>query len=332
MTKPGAQNTPSNFNARADSAAQALRGNLQRQGREVPDSAPVVVDASGNPPPPPPPKGSYAAQALEIEMRKQKQRAMQPEQRAEDLLAEGDEPGAEAAPQAAAANSPRAEQRIQELVNQLRQKDQDLQEALAMGKTATETAGQFQTRLQALEQQHHQMLQANLENLDPETRARVLADAHLNQRMAELEQRLLGKIAPALDTLQRNAAQHELQAIADRYPGFNYQLHAPLIDRFRAKNPHCSIEQAFRAVAEPEELAPRRQTRATAIPPTIPPGNGAAGSPRFAPPAQPQHSNPDQELIDESKRIAELRRSTDPAKQKEGLQALDAHLRRRLGG
>lgn len=336
MTQPGAQNTPSNFDARADSAALALRQSVNRQnsriqGRDpIPESAPVEVDARGNPPPPLPPEGSYQRQAIELARRQQA--AQQP--RAEDqMVAQGTPPQQEPAQPAAAAHSPRAEQRIQELVAQLREKDQRLQEAIEMGKRATETATQFQTRLQSLEQQHQTMLQRNLESLDPETRAQVLQDARLSERLDEFEQRVLGRLAPQIEHLQANAAQAEMQALAAVYDGFNYQIHAPLIDKFRAKNPHCSIEQAFRAIAEPEELMPRTAVRATAIPPTVPPGNGAAGSARYVPQAATQpKSNPDEELIEESRRIAELRRSTDPAKQKEGFDLAAAHLRRRLGG
>jgi hypothetical protein len=227
----------------------------------------------------------------------------------------------------------RAEQRIQELVAQLRVKDSELQTAIEMGKKASETATQFQSRLTSLEQQHQQMLQANLDNLDPDTRAQVLMDARLNQRMDEFEQRLMGRVQPQIRHLETAAAQQEMHALAQKYPGFDYQAHAPLIDQFRARNAHCSIEQAFRAVAEPEELALRSAARAQAIPPFVPPGNGDLGAARYAPKSatQPQ-PNPKDELVDEARRVKELRASTDPAKQKEGLQLLDQHLRRRLGG
>jgi hypothetical protein len=36
--------------------------------------------------------------------------------------------------------------------------------------------------------------------------------------------------------------------------------------------------------------------------------------------------------VEESRRIAALRRDTDPAKQKEGLKLIDEHLKKRLGG
>ena len=234
---------------------------------------------------------------------------------------------------AADQNSPRAEARIQELVTQLRAKDQELQTALEMGRRATETAQQFQQRLTNLEQQHQQVLQQNLDSLDPETRATVMADARLSQRLDEFKRDLLGQIAPRLQRLDQNDAQRELHDLARKYPGYNHQLHAPLIAQFRESNPRCSIEQAFRAIAEPEELmGPRQAARATAVPPFVPPGNGDLGAARYAPPVQRTQAQAEDELVEESRRIKELRASTDPAKQKEGMRLVDQHLKRRLGG
>jgi len=334
MTKPGEQ-TPSDFDARADSAALALRAKLKGQGRELPDKAPVQVDSNGRPPAQPPPQGSYARQAWELEQRRLAAAVQPPPtgragQRAEDLQV--DEPPSNQPPQPEAEpTSSRAEQRIQELVGQLRQKERDLAEALAMGKTATETATQFQQRLTALEKQHQEMLQANIDHLDPTTRAEVLADARITERMDALEQRILGRIQPTLASLSQSAVQSEMSVLARKYPAFDYTTHAPLIEQFRHSNPRCSIEQAFRAIAEPEELGVRTASRAQAVPPTIPPGGGELGTVRFAPnrPVQPRSED---ELVEESRRIAQLRRDTDPAKQKEGLKLLDEHLKKRLGG
>lgn len=327
MTKPGEQ-PPSQFDARADSAALALRANLKGKGREMPDRAPVQVDANGKPPAPLPPQGSYARQALELAQRQQA--PGQPPQRAEDLA---QDPAPESQPPQpdAQPTSPRAEQRIQELVEKLRQKDVELAQAINMGKTATETATQFQQRLQVLEQEHQTMIQQNLDHLDPATRAEVLADARFSKRMDEMEQRIMGRLQPTLSHLTQTAVQQEMSALAQKYPGFNFQVHAPLIEQFRASNPRCSIEQAFRAVAEPEELGTRSASRAQVVPPFVPPGNGDLGTARFTP-SRRTEPKPEDELVEESRRIAELRRSTDPAKQKEGMQLLDAHLKRRLGG
>lgn len=327
MTKPGDQ-TPSNFDAQADKAALALRQNLNRQGRQVPERAPVQVDANGRPPAPLPPQGSYARQALELQQRQAQAEGKTP--RAEDMP-EVDGPPQTPPQSPAESDSPRAAARIQELVAQLREKDRELQTALSMGKQATETAQQFQSRLAALEQQHNQMLQQNLEHLDPDTRAQVVADARLSQRLDEFKRDLLGQIAPRLQQLDRSAAQQEMAALASKYPRFDVQVHAPLIAQFRESNPRCSVEQAFRAVAEPEELVTRGTARATAVPPIVPPGNGEHGIARFAPMEKVEAPQEDQ-LVEESRRIKALRNSTDPAKQKEGLNLVDQHLRRRLGG
>jgi exonuclease VII small subunit len=266
-------------------------------------------------------------------MKKQQAKFAQPNQRAEDALNDEGNPQEETPPPAAESNSPRAEARIQELVASLREKDRQLQEAIEMGKRATETATQFQQRLTSLEQQHQQMLQQNLESLDPDTRAQVMADARLSQRLDEFKRDLLGQITPRLQRLDANAAQSELHALSQKYPGFVYQTHAPLIAQFRESNPRCSIEQAFRAIAEPEELVPRQAARATAVPPFIPPGNGDLGAARYAPQNAPRNQpNQEDELVEESRRIKKLRASTDPAEQKEGMRLLDQHLKRRIGG
>lgn len=335
----------SNFNARADSAALALRQSVNRrlagvEGREkIPDSSPVQVGSDGKPPAPLPPEGSYARQALELQRRAAEQRQIgdQPIAGTPDQALDGSPaprlPAAQPPQQPAAELSPRAEQRIQELVGQLRQREQELQTALQQGKQAQETATQFQQRLASLEQQHAQMLQANLDNLDPETRMQVMQDARMAQRLDEFEARILGKIQPQLRTLETQAARNEMQALSDTYPAFDLQIHGPLIDMFRAKNPHCSIDQAFRAIAEPEELVTRQAARVRAVPPIVPPGNGELAAARYAPSNdREQKPSPQDELVEEARRVAELRRSTDPAKQKEGMMLLDAHLRKRLGG
>lgn len=202
---------------------------------------------------------------------------------------------------------------------------------MEMGKRATETASQFQQRLTQLEQQHQQMLQANLDNLDPETRMQVMQDARMAQRLDEFERRIINKIQPQLQNLETQASRNEMRDLSDKYPAFDFQIHGPLIDMFRGKNPHCSIEQAFRAIADPDELVTRKTARGQAVPPIVPPGNGDLSSVRYSPRPEPQNQ-PEDELVEESRRIKELRASTDPAKQKEGMMLLDQHLKRRLGG
>jgi len=309
----------------------------------MPERAPVEVGPNGKPPAPLPPEGSYVRQAMELEKRARQERQQigdQPPAGTADQALDGSMaprlmPGSAPTPpqQATETVSPRAEQRIQELVGQLRQREQELQKAVEDGKRATETATQFQTRLASLEQQHSQMLQANLDHLDPETRMQVMQDARMAQRLDEFEQRIVSRIQPQLRTLETQAARNEMQVLADKYPAFDLQIHGNLIDIYRGKNPNSSIEQAFRAIAEDEELVTRSAARAQAVPPIVPPGSGELAAARYAPSSdRDRPQQPEDELVEESRRIAKLRRSTDPAEQKEGLRLVNDHLKRRLGG
>jgi len=349
MTKQGEQ-TPSNFNARADNAARALRGNLRRAGAEMPETAPVEVGEDGKPPAPQPPEGSYMRQAIELSKRQQQLPQDQPI---------GDQPPAGTPEQAldgspapklpppnpppqgqnGEAISPRAEQRIQQLVEQLRQKDVELQAALDVGKKSSETLTQFEQRLTALQQQHDQMVQANLDHLDPETRMQVMQDARMSQKLDEwgsqFRSELMRTFGKPLNDLQTQAARNQMQDLADKYPAFDYVIHGPLIDHFRGKNPHCSIEQAFRAVCEPEELVTRETAaRAPAAPIIVPPGSGELAAARYAPgtgqQAQPRQQAQD-ELVEESRRLQKLLASDDPNERQQGMQQQLGHLARRLG-
>ena len=335
MTKPGVN--PSSFNANADSAAQALRGNLIAQGRQMPKAAPVEVGPDGKPPAPPPPEGSYARMAME-------------QRQAEHARQIGDQPvagtpnqaldGSQAPPlapvgqpplQTEPQDSPRAQRRIQELVDQLRARDAELAAAREEGKRHGDTLAQTQQRMAQLEQQHQQMLQANLDNLDPETRMRVMQDARMREYFDQFEERILSKVQPQLQQIQTRDARREMESLSNKYPAFDLQIHGPLIDMFRAKNPACSIDQAYRAIAEPEELVTRQSANAVAVPPVLPPGSSTLASARFAPQPEPQ-SDPVAEAREESARMAKLRASNNPQEQKQGLAAVDDMLRRRVFG
>lgn len=224
--------------------------------------------------------------------------------------------------------SSNAQRRITELVAELRKKDQDLQQAMASQQQQGETLQQMEARLNSLMQQHEQLLQQNLDHLDPDTRMQVLQDARIQEHLQGLEQRIMGKITPTLRSFEERSQQTELTRLAETYPNFDASVHGPLIETFRRRNSACTIEQAFRAVAEPEELMTRSQVSARhAVPPIVPPGNSAQ---RFSAPSQQQQSDPEQELIEEAQRIKSLRASGDPTERKDGMRMLDEHLKKRL--
>jgi hypothetical protein len=326
----------SQFTARADNAALKLRQSLQQQGRQVADNAPVLVDATGKPPAPPPPEGSYMSQIVQ-------------QQRAEDAQQLGDQPvagtteqmidgsqappladGEEQTPEPAQEQlSDNANRRIRELIAELKAKEAENSQLLDLGRKQGETLAQMQRRMEALQAQHEQLVQSNLDHLDPETRMEVMQDARLKEALAGMEQRIMGQLMPKLQKVEQNNVQAEMMRLGEDYPAFDIQIHGPLIDMFRGKNPHCSIEQAFRAIAEPNELISRAAASAAAVPPVVPPGNMGA-RPRYQP-EPTQQSNPEEELVEEAQRIRKLRESTNPGEQKMGMDLVHEHLKRRLG-
>ncbi len=201
-----------------------------------------------------------------------------------------------------------------------------MQASLQLMREAAESNAGLKTQLTGLQEQHAQMLQANLENLDPETRLQVMQDARMREHLADVEERILSKVMPHVNGLKESNAQNDMMRLANKYPAFDLQVHGASIDMFRGKNPACSIEQAFKAIAVPEELVTRQVAAAAAVPPVVPPGGGGV-LPRYMP--EPQ-SNPEQEMIEEAGRARDLMTSQDPQDHTRGLRAFDANIAARL--
>lgn len=302
-----------------------------RQGRDpIPESNPVPVGANGQPAQELPQEAVYARMAEQAVAAEEQRNiigdqppAGTPDQAMDGSVAPPVAP-ADPTPQPESA-SPKAEARIRQLVDELRQKEQELQGLSESSKRAQD----LEQKLRQLEEQHQQMMQANLDHLDPDERMRVLAEAQISQRFDQMQQRLLETIGPQLQALQSKQQRDEVQALSERYPSFDYEIHGKLIDTYRGKNPNSSIEQAWRAIATDDELLTRSQAQVSSVPPVLPPGSSDLSAARYAQePEQP--SNPQDELVDEAQRIAQLRRSSDPADQKKGMQMLHEHLKRRL--
>jgi len=216
-------------------------------------------------------------------------------------------------------------------VAQLKQQTEENERLKTASQQAGESLQQTQARLQALEQERQQMLQANLDQLDPESRMQVMMDARFNEALANAEARIMSRVQPQLQQLDTVNQRREMEDLSSVYPAFDLAVHGPLIDMFRGKNPNCTIQQAWQAIAEPGELVTRQAARATAVPPITPPGNGTPGSVRYAVEPQ-QQSDPDAEIREVTERMAKLRASEDPNEQKQGMAAVDELLRRKLGG
>lgn len=334
----------SHFNQRADNAALNLKAQLnQERGLDLRETK-VEVGPDGQPPKPPPPEGSYARQAYD------QARAAQAQQSAQMMQQQGDQPPAGTQEQALDGSmapplpqspqppqapegqelSPRANERFAKLTQDLRDKDRELQNVLTQAQTNQQTLAETQATLEALKLQHSQMLQSNLENLDPETRMQVMQDARMQEHLHNFEQRILAHIQPQISGLQENRVHNELMQLSGKYPAFDVQIHGPLIEIFRGKNQHASVEQAFKAIAEPEELIQRGSVAATAVPPVVVPRPSYQSNPQSRYIPEPQ-SDPEQEMRDEAAQIGKLMRSFDTADHKTGARLIEKNIADRLG-
>lgn len=225
--------------------------------------------------------------------------------------------------------SPNAQRRFSELTETLRRKDQELQNAIAKSKQLEESHSQAQNRIAEIEKRLNAMLNQQLLEMDEDTRRQVLQKADFEAEAAKIEQRIASRFQPVLEQIATESIRQELQAVSRKYPGFNLDVHGPLIEIFRQKNPNCSLEQAFRAVAEPEELV-QQAGRAPAVPPIAVPNQGNQ-APRYVPQPQPNQKTPDQELEELRQQAFELARSDDPLKRRLSGQVMDRYIKQRMG-
>jgi hypothetical protein len=320
----------SKFNERADGAAEALKNTMGIAPTKV------EVGPDGRPPAPPPPPGSYAAMMREQQRAEAEAKGNplgdQPVAGTVDNMVDGSvapptPPAEQQTPGSDPSESPNVQRRFQELTQRLRVADQEKQAAEMQAKNLSSTNKELTTRLDAIEQQHQTMLQENLESMDPETRAMVMQDARMSELMAGVEKRLMDSIMPHVQGLEQANTQRSMMELGSKYPAFDIQIHGPLIDMFRGKNPHCSVDQAYRAIAEEEELVTRTQSSSTPIPPTVAPGGAGNGIPRYVP--QPE-SNPETEMVEDARLMAKLRASSNPEDNKRGLRLADKNIQQRL--
>lgn len=351
-----AETQTSQFNERSDNAALKLKAEIgARTGQELPPR-PVQVGPDGRPPAPPPPEGSYARmeydqqqaalRAEQAQAAAHAQAAMQgqptpqqvvgqqppagtPEQQSDGSVAP---PLASGQPQQVSPEgqppapplSEGANARIQQLIAQLRERDAQIAELSASRSELENVKGQVQQLLT----ERDSFLKSHLEELEPEQRAAVLAEARFQELLDRNNAALLERLQPQLSTLQQQNQQTEMERVAQRYPGFDMQIHPHLIDQLRAKHPTLTYEQAFKAVAEGDEAIPRDVATHVAVPPVVPAGNGAP-LPRYMP--EPQ-ADPVDELRAFQQRTNELVRSSDAAEQRQGLRQMDQAILERLRG
>lgn len=317
----------SQFNSQSDQAALALRQSMIGRGVAIPESGAVEVGTDGKPAPMPPPEGSYAAMAAERVAQQQQALGDQPlagtlEQQVDGSIAPP--PPLVPEPQQTAvepAHSERAENRIRDLVAQLREKDRENQHLHSQAQATGESVAEMQSRLTGMQQQYEQLVAQNLDNLDPETRQQVEQDARMTEMFARFEQSMMQRIMPHIDGVKQQTVHTEMMKLGETFPRFDIQIHGPLVDTYRGKNPNSSVMQAFKAIAEPEELVTRSAYPANAVPPITPPGNSA---PRVKYEPEPETaSDPAADLAALTASATKLRASENPSEQKEGLRLMD---------
>jgi hypothetical protein len=209
--------------------------------------------------------------------------------------------------------------------------EQELQTAQAELQARGATVAELQANLEQSQQAQQEILQANLDELDPDTRARVLADSRMQELFAQMEQRLTTKFMPHIQTLEVEASKQRMMELATKYPAFDIQVHGPLIEMYRGKNPNSSVEQAFKAIAQVGELVTRDAAPLQVAPPIVPPNTGGPvqPQPRYMP--EPQ-ANPEADMVADAQRAAQLMRSGSHADRQEGMRLIDKNIADRLGG
>jgi len=228
--------------------------------------------------------------------------------------------------------SPNAQQRFSDMSAQLRALDQQNQQNQQELQARDANIAEMTKLLEQSQRAQQEILQANLEELDPDTRARVLADSRMQEMFQAMESRLTARFSPAIETLEVENSKNQMMSLARKYPAFDIQIHGPLIEMYRGKNPHSSVAQAFRAVAQDGELVTRDAAPLTVAPPIVSP-NGVGGpaptQPRYMP--EPQVDPVDQ-MVEDSRRAGELMRSNSHADRQAGMRLIDKNISERLGG
>jgi hypothetical protein len=168
-----------------------------------------------------------------------------------------------------------------------------------------------------------------LDDLTPEDRALVMQDARVREMLAEHEKKVLQRVEGPLQEMREREFQRELVRLAQKYPGYNHDIHSEQVRGFMEKNQSTTPEQAFRAIAADDVLFIRPVSQATEERPQFIPPKGTAGTENYVPPPK---EDPDENLRKKTREVHKLARVTDPDAQREHRKALDGLVRERLFG
>lgn len=269
-----------------------------------------------------PPEGSYAAMNLEAQRAAQ----MAP-------LAESSPPQHSPAPAPVQTeqrteheDTPNVQRRISELTQQRREWERRAAEAEAKLQQESRQRAEAEARAAEHQRQLQQWVEARLDDMDPEQRAAVLADARINQSLDQKVNQLRAEILPAIQQVSTMRMQSELAALT-RYPGFRAEEHIPMIERRLAATPGLTVDEAFRLVASPEDLVSQRSGQ-QAPPVVVPRGTGTTMSSQIPAPAP----DPEAEMRADAARIRQLGHSREHGAKGQQRALIEKNLRDRVFG
>lgn len=300
----------------------------------------VAVGPDGQPPRPLPPKGSYARQAIEQRIAAQQEQASFASSQAASSQNGNGQAAHEATESAAEevqeeALSVNAARRFAELTGQLRERERALGELSNRSRSQDDELAKLRIDLEQMRkvnekllEDHRKLIDQSLEGLEPETRATVLMESKIHDLLQEQERRLLTQFDTQLQRLRVRTEEDDYSKLGGKYRNFDIQVHKPLIEMFRAQNPASSIEQAYKAVAEPNELVLNGSSLAPNVPPVLAPGPGPTAE-ALVPRKQ---ADPNRQMVEDARKIRELRESNDPKDHREGLRLADKNLKERFFG
>lgn len=209
------------------------------------------------------------------------------------------------------------------VVSELQQRDAEREREAANLRSEVESLRQEQQRLAA---ERQQLIDQNLDSLDPETRAIVLNRAEMQRMLAEQRRELTAEFRAQFDQLHRRNAEDDYLALSSKFELFDIGVHKPLIETFRRQNPNASVEQAYKAIAEPEALVLRAPAHAPSVPLVLAPGPGPTAEhlvPRPAP-------NRDDAMRADARKAREMMASADPRDHRDGIRLFEKNIRERL--
>jgi hypothetical protein len=311
------------FEDKADAAGKALKESLGLESKEV------QVDGQGKEAQLPP-EGSYARAAIEAEAENQPAPTSAPPVEEVPEQPAAPEPAPLPPLEEESAVSKRARERIEELARRRREEEQARIDAEARAERLEQQLEKERAARQTTESDYQRFLNEQIENMDPEDRAQVLQEARIRDMLAEQKRELLQQVAGPLNEMRERELNRELVLLAQKYPGYDHDVHSDQVRDFMKRNPSTTPEQAFKAIADDDVLfiRPYGQQTSEGAPQFIQP-KGTQGTENYVPAPQ---KDPDEELREKTREVHKLARISDPDAQREHRKELDALIKERLFG